>query len=113
MRSAGSFCTYTFPFKHSGQWSAGFKEACAILIRRAPPYAGAPFRPCPGLGEPGAFGGGLLFGGALIPACSSTLLVFSVLGFPNSARRRLIVVFFSPIISVRRRKARSAAWSFS
>ena len=53
----------------------------------------------------GAFGGGLFFGGALIPACSSTLLVFSVLGFANSARRRLIVVFFSPIISVRRRNA--------
>src|ERR1035441_2952422 len=101
MRSAGSFCTYTFPFKHSGQWSPGFKEPCTILTRRAPPYAWAPFRPCPGFGGPGAFGGGLLFGGALIPACSSTLLVFSVLGFDNSARSWLIVVFFSPILSIR------------
>ena len=36
-----------------------------------------------------------------MPACSSTLPVFSVLGFANSARSWLIVVFFSPILSIR------------
>src|SRR5438876_11154096 len=101
MHSAGSFCSYTLPFKHSGQRSPGFKEACAILIRRAPRYALVPLRPCPGFLFSFCFGGELLGGGALIPACSSTLLVFSVLGFANSARSWLIVVFFSPILSIK------------
>ena len=70
-------------------------------MRSAPRYAWAPLRPCPGFGGSFALEGGGFCGGTLIPACSSTLLVFSVLGFDNSARSRLIVVFFSPILSIR------------
>src|SRR5438094_4118293 len=52
-------------------------------MRRAPRYAAAPFRPCPGFGF--AFARGL-FGGGSRPACSRTLLVFSVPGFTSKAR---------------------------
>src|ERR1017187_6589145 len=98
MRRAGSFCWLTLPFKQLGQRSPGFKEGCAILTRSAPRYAAAPLRPCPGFGFfplGVALGGGELpWGVAPTPAFSRTFRVFSVLGFANSARKRLMVYLF-------------------
>src|ERR1035438_2051442 len=44
----GARCRYTLPSQAvSGHASPAFKDACGTWTFRAPPYAAAPWRPCP------------------------------------------------------------------
>src|ERR1039458_6710658 len=91
----GSRCRYTLPSQAvSGHASPAFKDACGTLTFCAPPYAAAPWRPCPVTARFGfceTRSGPGFFSPVAMPARASTWAVFSVLAGHNNLKKQLIV----------------------
>ena len=96
----GSRWRYTLPSQAvSGHASPAFNDACGTLTFCAPPYAAAPWRPCPAAARFGfceTRSGPGFFSPVAMPARASTWAVFSVLAGHNNSRSVARVVPASP-----------------